>query len=349
MSPAPAPTPAPPPPPPAAPANITAEGPATALELEPGGDAVALPITVRNSGASVSEPVAATLNLPPGISVVQAGGGGGGASGFAAQAAAGPLLVNCPPGEGTVTCTTPRGLQPGETAVLTFLLKADRTASSGQVTGTVNAGANIRLSVNVPVAVAELPDDLALEATALWSGQHVWGRTAWLSVDVVNKGENTKPVTLSIDTDARLILGNFRAACDSGPTTTCTSLNALEPGEHLRLWFELDRPKKESQTVTVSATLGRAHASRTVTFDCWLPHCGVPGLAPTTTTVTPSSKPATTTNPSSSGSTTSSSTTTTTTVSPTTPSAPSSTSATSTTKDHGRPWWWLPWIPYPPK
>ncbi|UQS22606.1 sigma-70 family RNA polymerase sigma factor [Amycolatopsis thermalba] len=337
--PAPGPAPAPPPPAPGAPANITAEGPSSALELEPGGDPVALPITVRNNGGSVSDPVAATLNLPPGIRVVPAGGGGGGAGGFGTQAAPGPLLVNCPPGEGTVTCTTPRGLRPGESAVLTFLLKAEQGAASGQVTGSVNAGSNVRVSVSVPVSVAEAPDQVALEAKAVRSGQHVWGRSVWLSVDVTNTGPNTKPVTLSIDDEARLILGSFRAACDSGPTTTCTSLNALEPGEHLRLWFELDGPEKQARTVTVSATLGTAHASQTVTFDCWFPHCGVPlpGLAPTTTTTT-----SVTPSPSTTTTTTSRETTTTT----TTTSSRTTTTTTTTSKDHGRPWWWLPWIPY---
>ncbi|MDQ0377321.1 sigma-70 family RNA polymerase sigma factor [Amycolatopsis thermophila] len=344
--PAPAPAPAPPPPA-AAPAAITAEGPTSALELEPGGDPVALPITVRNNGGTVSDPVSATLNLPPNIRAVPAGGGGGGAGGYGMQAQAGPLLVDCPPGTGTVTCTTPRGLQPGETAVLTFLLKADAGATSGQVTGSVNAGADIRLSVDVPVSVAEAPDRLALDAKAAWSEQPAWGHSAWLSVDVTNTGPNTKPVTLLIDDEARVVLGGFRAACTSGPAaTTCTSVNALKPGEHLRLWFELDRPWQQARTVTVSATLGTAHVARTVTFDCGFPFCDVPpppALAPSLPTTTTTTSGSRTTSPEPTTSSSSAPTTTTTT---TTTSSTTTTTTTSPAKDHGRPWWWLPWIPH---
>ncbi|NIH82469.1 sigma-70 family RNA polymerase sigma factor [Amycolatopsis viridis] len=345
-----APVPAPPPPP-GAPANITADGPSAGLELQPGGDPVALPITVRNTGGSVSDPVTATLNLPPGIEVRRAGGGGGAVGAFGTQAPAGPLLVDCPPGAGTVTCTTPRGLQPGESAVLTFLLQATGAATSGQVTGTVNAGADVRIAVRVPVAVSEAPDQLTLDARG-WAGEHLWGRRAWLSVDVTNTGPNTKPVSLWIDDDAHLVTGGFQAACTSGPTTTCTSLTALAPGQRLRLWFALDRPEKQSRTVTVSATLGTASASRTVSFDCRFPFCDVtpPGLTPpvTPTSATSSSSSATTTTgaPTTTTTTTPGGTTTTTTPAPqatgssaTAPSAPS--------KDHGRPWWWLPWVPYP--
>jgi hypothetical protein len=113
---------------------VTAAQPAD-VELQPGGGPVTMPITVRNDGGSVSDPVSATLNLPPGVTAVPAGGGGGAASGFSALAKSdAPIIVNCPGGTGTVTCKTDHGLQPGQSATLNFRLTADDTAQAGTVT-----------------------------------------------------------------------------------------------------------------------------------------------------------------------------------------------------------------------
>jgi RNA polymerase sigma factor (sigma-70 family) len=328
--PAPAPAPSPSPSPSPAPANLTAQAPPGGVELVPNGGAVALPITVRNDGGSMSDPVTASLNLPPGIRAVGPGGGGGtvgggGADGgggrFAAQAEQGPLTVDCPAGTGTVTCKTDRGLQPGETAVLTFRLIADQNAQPGQVTGSVSAGTIMKVSINVPVAVKATPDVVDLQVTANWNEPWPWVHPTWLTVDVRNDGQNTKPVTVTVDQGAHLILGGWQVGCSAGAGgTTCTSTGTLAPQQHLRLWFELDRHGAGAASVTVTATLGSASAAKTVQFGCWDgPLCAFPepvpgpGLVPTLPTTTTTSTTTTTT--------------------------------TSTTRP-GRPWWWLPWIPW---
>ncbi|KAA9158912.1 sigma-70 family RNA polymerase sigma factor [Amycolatopsis acidicola] len=371
VAPAPAPITSVPTPPPAqtpGPPKLTAQGPAGGVELTPGGGPATVPITVRNDGQSVSDPVTASLNLPQGIRAVGPGGGGGavGGGGAAAGSARGfslqqadsaPLNVDCPAGTGTVTCSTDRGLQPGETATLTFRLIADQDAQPGEVTGSVSAGSAIRLSVNVPVAVKELQDGVALDVRADWGDPWPWLHPSWVTVDVTNTGQSTKPVTVTLDQPAHLTIGAFQASCTSGATTTCTSDKALAPNENLRLWFAVDG-RQERASVTVTASLGKATASRTVNADCWYePFCDgqpsvpvvppvtptvpSPSLTPTTTTTT--SPTTTTTTPTTSGS--SGETTTTTTSSSVSRTTTTTGSGTKTEKP-GKPWWWLPWIPW---
>ncbi|GHF78116.1 RNA polymerase sigma factor (sigma-70 family) [Amycolatopsis bartoniae] len=354
--PAPAPV-APPPPPPAAPANLTTQSPVEGVELEPGsGTPIALPITVRNDGGTVSDPVTATLNLPQGIRAVGPGGGGGapGARGFAVQTSQGPLNVDCPAGTGTVTCSTDRGLQPGETATLTFRLLADQDAQPGEVTGSVTAGRTIRLAVRVPVAVKQQPDVVDLAVLPSWDVPWPWLHPRVFTVDVANEGPNTKPVTVALDRPARLLTG-FADCTSDGDGTSCTSTAPLAPHQHLLLTFKLDGHPFDVESVTVTATLGTATKTATVQSSCWpgLP-CDpdddpVPsGLLPTSSTTT------TTTGTSSSSSSSSSrpsapavTTTTTPESSTTTTTTTSSSSSSSTTKTKPpRPWWWLPWLPW---
>ncbi|HVV13195.1 sigma-70 family RNA polymerase sigma factor [Amycolatopsis sp.] len=362
--PAPAPiTSVPTPPPPPGPPQLTAQGPAGGVELIPGGGPVAVPITVRNDGQSVSDPVVASLNLPSGIRAVGPGGGGGGVGssrGFSLQQAdsTASASVDCPAGTGTVTCRTGRGLQPGESATLTFRLIADENAQPGEVTGSVSAGSAIRVAVNVPVAVKQLADGVALDVRAEWGDPWPWLHPSWVTVDVTNNGQTTKPVTVTVDQPAHLTLGAFQATCTTGETTSCTSTKPLAPNEHLRLWFAVDgdghHARPERRSITVTAALGTATASRTVNIDCWYePFCDGPPLPPQPIlpTTTPSESPTTTT-------TTPSPTTTTTTTTPSTSSSTTTTTSSSVTQTTtspssptkpvkpGKPWWWLPWIPW---
>ena len=57
---------------------MSATTPPDGVELQPGAGPVSLPITVRNDGGSVSEPVVAALKLPPGVHAIESGGGGAG-------------------------------------------------------------------------------------------------------------------------------------------------------------------------------------------------------------------------------------------------------------------------------
>ena len=319
----------------------------------PGDGPVALPITVRNDGGSASDPVNATLNLPPGIRAVAPGGGGGAAGtrgDFAAQTDQGPLTVDCPAGSGTVTCSTGRGLQPGETAVLTFRLVADDNAQPGEVTGSVGAGSAMRISIDVPVKVREAPkpDALSLQVSANWDTPWPWVHPTWLTIDARNDGPNTKPVTITVDRPTHVVLGDYKVTCQSGrDSTTCTSLEPLAPQDHLRLWLEVDGRWLDRQSITVTATLGTATVAKTVNLDCQDPFCDNPAANPPGLTPSATTAPATTTPTTTTGSTSTATSTPTTTSTTTSTTAPKPTTATTdSAPGPGRPWWWLPWVPW---
>ncbi|MCU1682274.1 MAG: hypothetical protein JWQ81_3013 [Amycolatopsis sp.] len=282
-----------PPAPPAVPAppKVTAAQPAD-VELQPGGGPVTMPITVRNDGGSVSDPVSATLNLPPGVTAVPAGGGGGAASGFSALAKSdAPIIVNCPGGTGTVTCKTDHGLQPGQSATLNFRLTADDTAQAGTVTGSITSGASVKVSVAVQVKVKAPPDVVVLRVSSAWDSGLPWVRHPVMHLAVHNTGPTTKPVSITLDHSVDLIIGNWSARCHrTADGTTCLSKGALAPGERLDLWVALDRRPPHDEGVTVTAKLGAANSGpQTVYFDCWGQVCDAPGIAPSTSSTPPTS------------------------------------------------------------
>lgn len=266
------------PPPQPAPPSLTAGGPATPVSLVAGGPAVDLPITVRNSGGSPSEPVTATLNLPPGVSAVAS-------NGFAAA----PMLrlnaaqpggtVGCPAGTGTVTCSSGSGLGPGESVTLMFRLQAAQDSAGGEVTGTVSAGSSVsvRVSVQVQVAPPEATDGIRVHAEARWFG--LWPGV-WLhpvvDVHVRNTGTSSRPVTVSVDQPGGLVYSSQELSCTTGGGTTCTTTAELAPGEKLILTLELDcdpwpvswGPQRQ---VAVNAMLGAATDSTVVTLHHLLP------------------------------------------------------------------------------
>jgi hypothetical protein len=61
--------------------------------------------------------------------------------------------VNCPAGIGSVTCTSPSGLQPGQTVVLLFRLVASDDTQSGQITGVVSDGQSMDVDITADVEV----------------------------------------------------------------------------------------------------------------------------------------------------------------------------------------------------
>ncbi|MGV9295911.1 sigma-70 family RNA polymerase sigma factor [Amycolatopsis sp. NPDC003676] len=293
--------PAQPPAPNPAPPQLSAAMPPGGVELQPGGGAVALPITVRNDGGSVSDPVQATLNLPPGVQAVGANGGGAvGAYSSEAAAQSGPMQVACPGGTGTVTCKTGSGLQPGQSAVLMFRLKADENASGGTVTGSVTAGASVNVSVRVQVKVKAPKDDLSLKAWALGAP---WKLKPEIQALVYNTGQSTKPVTITFDHSTAWQFGLEKFDCTSGETSTsCTSAKPLAPGEKADLLVKVDRePFEGPLTVTVNASLGGASAkSVPVALGCWLDMCHEPTIGPWSSTSVPLPTTSTSHTPSSS-------------------------------------------------
>jgi hypothetical protein len=271
---------------------MSATTPPGGVELSPG-TAMAMPITVRNDGGSPSDPVAVALNLPRGVRAVEAGGGG---APMALAQAPGPISVNCPGGEGTVTCKTGTGLQPGQSATLNFRLQADEDAEGGTVTGSVTAGVRINVAVSVKVTVKQPPDAVALEAVGDGLSAFPWTHHPLVYVRVRNTGETTKPVTVTFDHPLWQwwSLRGFPCTPSDGGAS-CTTRGALAPGQHVNLWVRLDGRPDDGQ-VTITARLGRASAPPvTVNFGCWRHWCEhdpVPAPTPSSTTPTKPSKPA---------------------------------------------------------
>jgi hypothetical protein len=256
--------------------------------------------------------VQVALNLPPGVSAVPAGGGGGavGAAAFrqdSANAASqnAPLAINCPGGTGTVTCKTGSGLQPGQSAVLTFRLQADQSAQGGTVTGSVTAGTAIKVSVSVKVTVKTPPDALLLRANTDVLSEFPWLRNPRVYVHVLNTGETTKPVTVTFD-HPLYQSSSFRGfPCDSTESgATCTTHGSLAPGQQVDLWVQLDGRPAHDSPVTVSAALGTAMAKPVqLSFGCWLGICDLPypttgSPAPPERPSSPTTSPSTSTSPS---------------------------------------------------
>jgi cell division septation protein DedD len=281
---------------------MSATTPPDGLELSPGA-AKNLPITVRNDGGSLSEPVAVALQLPRGVRAVDTGGGG---APMARAEDPAPISVNCPGGEGTVVCKTGAGLQPGQSATLNFRLQADEDAEGGTVKASVTAGVQISVDVSVKVTVKLPPDAVALEALGDGLSAFPWNHHPLVYVRVRNTGETTKPVTVTFDHPLKQWWSLRGFPCTTtNEGASCTTKSAVAPGQHVNLWVRLlDRP--DEGRVTITAQLGRAAAPPvTVDFGCWRHWCGkdplplptpttpsVPTTAPSKPTPTKPSKPA---------------------------------------------------------
>ncbi|MBB4903900.1 sigma-70 family RNA polymerase sigma factor [Actinophytocola algeriensis] len=278
------------------PPQLDASGPATPVSLIAGGAPTDLPLTVRNTGGTVSEPVTAVLNLPAGVSAVPV-------DGFAAPrllnlngAKAG--TVDCPGGTGTVRCSSGTGLQPGESVTLLFRLQAAEDSQGGQITGSVSAGTSVRVNVSVRVEVKpeETTDMVLLSVTVKSDVFGLFG--LWVhpvvEVAVTNTGTSSRPVTLHLDQPAKVRWSSQEVACSVGGGTTCTTASELAPGETLKTVLRIHAdPWPEHQPgrdqLAVSAKLGAATDSENVTLWHWL--CPpVPSPEPTQPT-TPSNPP----------------------------------------------------------
>ncbi|MQA08638.1 MAG: sigma-70 family RNA polymerase sigma factor [Pseudonocardiaceae bacterium] len=322
--PQPAPPGQPPQPPAPQPANLVAEPPPT-IELEPGGAPTDLPITVRNNGGSTSEPVRATLNLPNGVSA-QGGPNGfagdkllrldapavtsSGAARSAGSAQPSSRTVRCPGGTGKVTCRTDSGLRPGQSVTLLFRLVANEDAQPGRITGSVVAGSKVNITINVPMKVKQLRDEVRLTAHRDWAGWFPWHHNRPIVHAIVrNEGESTKPVTVTMDKPGELLAAWPSTQCaSSGESITCTTTGELEPGDRLNLRVRLDRRSHKDMNVNVTATLGTARDSASVHVPGWhwppVPDVDRPTVTPhpdmpdePDETDEPSSEPPTTTTP----------------------------------------------------
>ncbi|TCP56101.1 RNA polymerase sigma factor (sigma-70 family) [Tamaricihabitans halophyticus] len=281
------------------PPSLNAEPPPS-VHLVPGGGPAELPITVRNTGDSTSEPVESTLNLPDGVRATSGNNLSGSkplrfdAPRLTTQGQPSANQVSCPAGSGTVSCRSAAGLRPGQSVTLLYRLIADESASGGHITGTVVAGAQVNIQVNVKVNVTppEVRDDVRLTAHAedpgIWPW--FWGRPVVHAV-ARNTGESTNTVTITLDAEGTATLSRPNTDCSSdGASTTCTTTEPIEPGERLNLRVKLSDRQYEDREVGLTATLGSATDATTVTLPGWpwpWPWPGPPDEHPTTIPNTP--------------------------------------------------------------
>ncbi|MGH3760909.1 sigma-70 family RNA polymerase sigma factor [Actinophytocola sp.] len=264
-----------------APPNLTATLPSEPVALVAGGEPADLPITVRNSGETTSEPVTATLNLPPGVTAIPAGDRFGHEPMLRLNAARAGTVA-CPGGSGTVDCSSGQGLRSGESVTLLFRLVAAEGSTGGRITGSVSAGStiNVRVAVRVDVRPPAAVDAVVLEAEAEWLGllPGIWLHPT-LEARAENTGTSAKPITVTLDQPAQLIHSDHEMTCTVGGGTTCTTTAGIAPGETLTTLFELhpdpwpvkarDRSGKP-RDVHVAAILGSARDSEVVRLRGWL-------------------------------------------------------------------------------
>ncbi|MGW0523505.1 sigma-70 family RNA polymerase sigma factor [Crossiella sp. NPDC003009] len=258
-TPPPTPPPAQPPPPTPTP-TLSASAPSAPVQLTPGGPAVDLPVTVRNSGTGVSEPVTAALNLPPGVLAEVPGAGQRFArTGVLAQAAQ-PIGISCQSGPGRISCVTGRGLAPGESVTFGFRLTAGPDVQPGRITGSVNSGTSINLSLSEVTVQVKQNDELELRAET-WN--HGWWWPIRMDVTATNRGTREAPLTVTIALPERTVAFAWTKHCQGrGNVVTCTG--RLKPGQRVvfRTWLtSLGVIKDQAQ---VSGTLGEAKAAITV-------------------------------------------------------------------------------------
>ncbi|QUH06426.1 sigma-70 family RNA polymerase sigma factor [Saccharopolyspora erythraea] len=307
----PQPTPSPAPAPPPAEANLGATGPTAPIQLVAGGEAVSLPITIRNTGSGPSEPVFTALALPPGVSATVPGAATSGPLPLAApgpasttpQSAAktaapvpqGPPL-RCGESAGGIACTTDRGLAPGETMVINFMLRADSTATGGDVNARVSAGQSVELRLPaVPVEVRPLrpADGLDVEVSAgdvPWVGSRI-------EIDVRNTGGGSGRAEAVAELPEGVSATGLPLECqvrsDDERRVRCAA--ELEPGEEFDgvVWLTakplLPWPHEfdphtgfgyREITVPVTATLGTATDRDTTDVRLWFPWHGSPEPEP---------------------------------------------------------------------
>lgn len=273
---------------PAAPASLDTGGAGMPISLVAGGAPVDLPLTVRNTGGTMSEPVTAVLALPAGVSAIPVDGFA--ASRLLSLNGAKASTVNCPGGVGSVTCSSKAGLAPGDSVTLLFRLVAANNAKGGRVTGKISAGTimNVSYAVQVNVEPPAVTDDVTLAAESDWGGLLGYWLQPVVEVKITNSGTSSRPVTLQVDQVAKVKWSSQEMTCTVGGGTTCVTTAELAPGEKLKVVLQINAdpwPEKSPgrKQIHLTATLGTATDSVKVTV-----RCPPAGQSPPPTTSPPS-------------------------------------------------------------
>ncbi|GAA0526672.1 RNA polymerase sigma factor [Saccharopolyspora subtropica] len=314
-------TPQPPqaPPPPGVTATLDATGPGGPLQLVPDGDPVPLPITVHNIGTGPSAPVSTTVSLPPGVTARIPSAVPSGPASTAPQNA-GPAVsrtqgpsVRCATASRSVTCTTDRGLQPGESFVFDFQVRADDTASGGEIATHINAGSTTALRLPaIPVVIRPPVDGVEVTITA-------WYHAPWLgsriTLDVRNTGASVGRVEIVADLPDGVLTLGLPPRCEAQPVDRRIRCAApLEPGQSFTaaVWVTPlpDHPWPvpaerdhdgivRTVRIPVTAALGSAGDHDSVEVGLWFPSTSgtPPSSAPRPSTPSSTQSPGPTTRP----------------------------------------------------
>ncbi|MCI2422203.1 sigma-70 family RNA polymerase sigma factor [Saccharopolyspora sp. K220] len=303
QTPPPAPSPAPPTTTPA----LNAVGPGAPVQLAAGGNPVALPIKVSNTGSGPSEPVTATLNLPSGVTAtlptaVQSGPASTtpqSATTVRAQAPDAPS-VRCTNRPGTITCSTDRGLRPGETFVFDYRIRADETATGGEITGSIVAGTEIQLRVpTISVVVQPTPVDGVDVETSDWN--HAPWLQSRIDINVRNTGTSGGRAEAVAELPEGVRATGLPPECEVQPAEHRIRCSAeLDVGKSFqgRVWLTtlpvhpswpgkpdpVDGRIVREVTIPVTATLGSASDSDPISVQLWYPPEPPPEPVPPPTT-----------------------------------------------------------------
>ncbi|MGJ7908834.1 sigma-70 family RNA polymerase sigma factor [Actinopolyspora sp. H202] len=200
----------------------------------------------------------------------------------------------------SVTCTTERGLRPGEELRLDFRVRADNTARSGAVAVSVTSAGGLSLApAEVRVRVQPRPEPGITLTTNNWSGTFPWSGSR-VRAHVRNTGETTGTARVMFELPEGTRAAKLPSECErAGSTVRCSE--RLRPAEtaDFTVWlcdsrwlsarplseeglFDESPPEWLRPTrLTVSAELAEAGDSERVTLEPWwsrLPeHWKLPG------------------------------------------------------------------------
>ncbi|SDO90046.1 RNA polymerase sigma factor, sigma-70 family [Actinopolyspora xinjiangensis] len=238
--------------------NLVASGPGQPVHLVAGGDPADLPITIRNNGEGLSEPITARLSLPEGIGArlpgatnapgsedEAAGTGPAWVTARSARAASiaspapreeassptdgTPPRVGCTSTGDSLTCVSARGLRPDEELRLGFRVRADHTARSGEVAVDITSAGGLSLSlaeVRVRVKPRTEPG-IALE-TSSWSGVFPWSGSR-VHAHARNTGDTTGRASVVFELPEGLRAVGVPEHCErTGSNLRCSE--ELRPG-----------------------------------------------------------------------------------------------------------------------
>ncbi|SDQ86337.1 sigma-70 family RNA polymerase sigma factor [Actinopolyspora saharensis] len=290
--------------------DLVASGPGEPIRLVAGGDPATLPIELRNNGAAVSDPITAEFSLPEGITATLPSDSPAERAdpepASSEPASTGPAWVttdstttaaaaaeqrepqfDCTRADAVLTCTTNRGLRPGETMKPSFSLRAGEDARNGEIGVDLTTAGGMSLSL-ADVRVHVAPDDEpGVRVTA-----RSWSGVPWLAsrvhASVRNTGDTTGPARLSFELPEGIRPMHLPEGCEHVESKVrCTE--ELSPGQRTEFavwlrdarWFSLRTPTPEDLPSTpavewtkptrmsVTATLDLARDSELVKLESW--------------------------------------------------------------------------------